>query len=129
MGGLPSLVESLSAHAVQSGFVPPLSASSNGDSTMVNVSINEDHNVEALDEPMLTERSTSDEPLEQERRTERTSAEGSADSKPSMVDTAGLEEGPNGLIVEDVSSAHIMHESDMETMELDAGNTNSKGRS
>ncbi|KAG0615456.1 hypothetical protein M758_5G042500 [Ceratodon purpureus] len=129
MGGLPSLVESLSAHAVQSGFVPPLSASSNGDSTMVNVSITEDHNVEALDEPMLTERSISDEPLEQERGTERTSAEGSADSNPSMVDTAGLEEGPNGLIVEDVSSAHIMHESDMEAMEQDAGNTNSRGRS
>jgi hypothetical protein len=126
MGGLPSLVESLSAHAVQSGIVPPLSASSNGNSIMANVPITENQNVEASDEPMVTDRSMSEEPLEQERATERISAEGSADSHPSMVDTAGPDGGPDG---QDVSSADIMHESDMETMEQDAGNTNSRGRS
>lgn len=128
MGGLPTLVESLSAHAVQSGFVPPLSASSNGNSTMANVPITENPDVEASDEPMVTERSVSEEPLEQERATERTSGEGSADSHPSMVDTAGPDEGRDGPVVEDVSSADIMHESEMETME-DAGNTNFRGRS
>ena len=129
MGGLPSLVESLSAHAVQSGFVPPLSASSNGNPIMANAPITENQAVEASDEPMVGERSASEEPLEQERATEHTSPEASADSHPSTVDAAGPDEGPDGPIIEDVSSADIMHETDMEVMEQDAGNTNSRGRS
>lgn len=129
MGGLPSLVESLSAHAVQSGFVPLLSASSNGNSVMVNVPVTENQNAEALDEPMVTERSVSEEPLDQERATEFLSAEGSADSHRSMDDPAGPDKSPNDTIVEGVSSGDIMHESDMEIMEQETGNTNSRGRS
>lgn len=108
MGGLPSLVESLAAHAVQSGFVPPLFDSNNGSepirmaetSTAENQKMDASNSrVEVSDEPMDTER------LEPERVTQRTSAEGSSDSHPSVVDAAGPDERP------DVSTV------DMELME------------
>lgn len=123
MGGLPSLVESLSAHAVQSGFVPLFSASSNGSAMVNNVpTATENQKLEAT----YFRETTSDEPMvtEQQQRvvTERTSAEVSADSHPSVVDAA---EGP---MVDDVSSGgDIMHESDMEIIEHDAGKI-SRGR-
>lgn len=121
MGGLPSLVESLSAHAVQSGFVPPLSACSNGSSGTVNVAINAENQIlrEVSDEPMVTEPSVS----EQQRVTERISADGSGDSHPDAA-------GPDRSMADDVSSGDVMHESDnMEIIEQDAGKTTSRGRS
>jgi hypothetical protein len=117
MGGLPSLVESLSAHAVQSGFVPPLSTCSNGTSGTVNVAENQILR-EVSDEPMVTEPSVS----EQQRVTERISADGSGDSHPDAA-------GPDRSMADDVSS-DVMHESDnMEIIEQDAGKTTSRGRS
>jgi len=117
MGGLPSLVESLSAHAVQSGFVPPLSAFSNGSAAIVNVPTAENQSVEARDfrevsnEPMVTEPAVSE---QQQRVIERISAEGSADSQPGAA-------CPDRSMVDDVSSGDIMHESDMEISGQDAG--------
>jgi len=124
MGGLPSLVESLSAHAVQSGFVPPLSTFSNGSAATVTVPTFENQTVETRDfrevsdEPMVTEPSLSE---QQHRIPEHTSAEGSADSRPGAA-------GPDRPMVDDVSSGDMMHESDMEITEQDAGKI-SRGRS
>lgn len=119
MGGLPSLVESLSAHAVQSGFVPPISASSNGSvvanapTAAENVKMETTFSREVSNEPMVTEPSALEQQQQQQRVTERTSAEGSADSH------------PDRSMVEDQVS------SDMEIIiEQDAaGKNNLKGRS
>lgn len=97
MGGLPSLVESLSAHAVQSGVVPqPLLASRDGSpGTPINV-LNQ-----PPDEAMVTEQ------LQQ-----RVVAEGS-------------EEEPDRSMVDDVSSGEIVQESDhMDVTEQDAAGKN-----
>lgn len=121
MGGLPSFVESFTAHAVQSGFVPPLSASNNGFEPMIanlptteNQDVKSTYSREASDELMDTELDVPEERPEQERATDSTSAEGSADSHPLAVDAAGPDEGPHRSLNGNLSSV------DMEIMEQEA---------
>ena len=83
---IPGIVESISAHAVQSGFVPSPSASNNHpESIIANLPTTENQGAvvtfsrEGSDD---TELSTPEERLEQKRASDSTSAEGSADSHP-----------------------------------------------
>lgn len=119
MGGLPALVESFTAHAVQSGFVPLLSAANSGsESVIANLPTTENQDVEAIysrrasDELMDTETGIPEERLEQQGAADSSSAD---DSHPSVLDAADPDEGPYRSVNGDVSSA------DMETMEQEAG--------
>ena len=116
--GLPSLVESFTAHAVQSGVVPPSSSFNNGrDSTMTDQREDKVDKEDASTVPMETEPSLLSKAVKHRRVIGSTSGGNSADSQPSVVDAPEPGQGSDQSLVEDVTSADLVNEVKMGIME------------
>lgn len=126
--GLPGLVESLTAHAVQSGVVSPNPRASNGmDSTLEHVRSGGNVNVEptSFQERTPGQQSMEAEPAMQTEaageRTGSTSGEASADSHPSMAEIFTAPQGSDPSAPGDVTSAEQLEDSDMGTVAEEEG--------